>query len=465
MTLRTLMLGGLLSTTVGCIPKTDDTSGLEDDTSATGDDTSTTGDDTSGSGDDTADDTALPPPIIATVRGTITVEAFVDGPDGREEVDEAAYFDGGFPYGPIFVTGTQDDGSGGLSYKGSDAILSPTFAGDTYEMTVTLAEDGSIRVFAILDEQRNYIIQTTDPVGVYPDDVAVIDGDVVNDVDITILVEANTNPGGGGGGGGGGGTGSGGGGPGCDVNLSGDFDVVSTSFVAGRAGLAMLTSTSGDGPVQWGWVEPAVTATGGEGTYSFDACPSQGQMNLVGAWDSNANTLIDPHDQWGAYVVAPDTDGNPVTIGTTDMSGMDIQVPIGEGESPLSVVPFVQISGNVSVGGGTFDDLPAGTTVYVAALKYRPSGAVSASTMESDAYDYEAVEWPDLTGNSSFAYDLGVPAGTVVYLWAYADEDVDGLVNESGEAVASGGTDDNGRMNTGSSDHTEDLELGYAATR
>jgi hypothetical protein len=458
MTLRTLMLGTLLTTLMGCPPKDDGSSGAGDDTSGIGDDTSVSGDDTA-TGDDTAEDTGEPPPppVTATVSGTVTVEAYIDGPDGREEVDEAVYFDGGFPYGPVFVSGTQDNGSGGLSYKGSDAILSPTFTGDAYEMTVTLTEDGSIRVFAILDEQRNYIIETHDPIGVHPDDVAIVDGGVLTGVDITILVEANTDGGSGGGGGGGG--------PGCDVNISGDFDVVSTSFVAGRVGLAMLTTTAGVGPVQWGWVEPAVTATGGEAPYDFDACPSQGQMNLVGAWDSNANTLIDPEDQWGAYVTAPDTDGNPVTIGATDLSGLDIQVPIGEGESPLSVVPFVQITGDVSVGGGAFDDLPAGTTVYVAALKYRPSGAVSATTMESDAYDYEAVEWPDLTGNSSFAYDLGVPANTEVYLWAYADEDVDGLVNESGEAVASGGADDNGRMNTGATDQSEDLELGYAGTR
>jgi hypothetical protein len=227
----------------------------------------------------------------------------------------------------------------------------------------------------------------------------------------------------------------------------------------------MLTTTTGEGPTDWGWVEPAATAAGGEGAYAFETCPNQGQMNLVGAFDSNSNGLIDPADTWGAYVAVPDTNGNPISITSSDLSGYDIQVPLGDGETPLSVVPFVSLTGNVSVGGGTFDDLPAGSTVYVAALKYRPSGALSVASIESDSYDLEQIEWPDLTGNASVAYDLGVPAGSVVYLWAYADEDVDGLVNESGEAIASGGSDDNGRVATGSSDQSEDLELGYAGSR
>ena len=98
----------------------------------------------------------------------------------------------------------------------------------------------------------------------------------------------------------------------------------------------------------------------------------------------------------------------------------------------------------------------------MAALKYRPSTGVSVTSIEADAYDYETFEWADLTGNTSVAYDLVVPANTAVYLWAYADEDADGNVNESGEAVASGGTDDNGRQAVTTVSINQDFQLGYA---
>lgn len=420
--------------------------------------------DTDGIDPDTADTdtdsdsgTDSEPMVTATMRGTVTVEAYLEGPDGREAVDEAAYFGDTFPFGPIFVSATSDNGTT-LRYVGSDAVLTPSFSGNTYELTVSLPADGPVGVFASLDQDNNLVIETDDPIGVHPDEVDITDGAVFEDVDITILVDA-ASVGSGSGSGSDSGSGSGGD-PSCDITIDGDFNITSTSFSTGSLALAMLTTTSGVGPTDFGWVDATASSTGGEGNYSFETCPGQGEMNLVGAFDSNANGVIDPSDIWGAYVSAPETDGNPVSITTSDLSGYEIQVPIGEGDSPLSIVPFVSLTGNVSVQGGTFDDLPAGSTVYVAALKYRPAGTLSTTSLESDSYDFEKVEWPDLTGNTSFAYNLGVPAGSSVYLWAYADEDVDGLVNETGEAIAPGGGTA-GRVETGTTDQSADLELGY----
>ena len=81
-------------------------------------------------------------------------------------------------------------------------------------------------------------------------------------------------------------------------------------------------------------------------------------------------------------------------------------------------------------------------------------------SLESIAYDYDLFEWPDLTGETVKDWRLAVPSNTIVYLWAYVDEDVDGIVNESGEPVASGGEDSAGTMSTGvdNSDHTLELE-------
>ena len=189
-------------------------------------------------------------------------------------------------------------------------------------------------------------------------------------------------------------------------------------------------------------------------------------MNLVGAWDSNDNGLIDPADHWGAYASEPGVDGNPVAVGTADLEGYAVEIPLSGSEDAgtpgISVVPFVQITGTVSVKDGTFDDLPSGTTVYVAALYYRPSADLAVSTLADRSYDLESWDWTELTGKASVDFSLGVPADTVVYLWAYADEDGDGTVNESGEAVASGGTADDGSLDSGTTPSDHSLPLDHA---
>ena len=158
--------------------------------------------------------------------------------------------------------------------------------------------------------------------------------------------------------------------------------------------------------------------------------------------------MADPLDRWGAYVSEPDVDGNPITVGDADLTGMDIQVPLGD-ESGINIVPFVSWSGEVSVYDGVFDDLPTGSEVYVMALKYRPSGDVAISTLEDNSYDVQTFSWADLSGQSSVSYSLRVPGNSIAYLWAYADEDGDGVVNESEEHVSSGGTHQDGKLPTG----------------
>jgi hypothetical protein len=166
-------------------------------------------------------------------------------------------------------------------------------------------------------------------------------------------------------------------------------------------------------------------------------------------------------------VLGPETDGNPVIIEENDLNDYPIHIPVYEDETlnesaGLSVVPFTWIKGSVGVNGGSFDELTEGSTVYVAALKYRPTLDLAVSSLESNAYDYESFEWPDLTGRNSVDYELGVPAGTVVYLWAYADEDGDTIINESNEMVASAEGDDSGRLETTDASMSRSMYLGYA---
>ena len=168
----------------------------------------------------------------------------------------------------------------------------------------------------------------------------------------------------------------------------------------------MLADSDGGGPVDWVWFDAQEDGDGGTAEYLIPACQDLGELFLVGAFDTNGNEIIDPEDTWGAWTDESGEDLNPVHIGSEDLLDHLIGIPIGDGSSPLALVPFVQLGGTVSVQDGSFDDLAAGTTVYVAALKYRPSNDVLVSTLETVAYDFEIFEWPDLSGQNVMDFRL-----------------------------------------------------------
>jgi hypothetical protein len=105
----------------------------------------------------------------------------------------------------------------------------------------------------------------------------------------------------------------------------------------------------------------------------------------------------------------------------------------------------------------TLVELPETTSIYVSALKYRPTSDVNVSDLV-DGYDYEAFN-PSEVQSDDLEYEMIVPANTVAYLWAYADVDNDGRINEAGEPVSSAGDDENGRVATGESSWTYDFDL------
>ena len=232
-------------------------------------------------------------------------------------------------------------------------------------------------------------------------------------------------------------------------------------------GLAMLANMDGTGPVHYDIFDVTGDGAGSaSGDYAMtDVCPSLGSVQLLGSIDSNENGLFDPDDTSGAYVVAPDTNGNPIYVDTADLTDYEVQIPIlnattGEEEdNRIELVPFVILSGTLRYGTGTFDDLDPGSSIYVAALKYRPNTSVSTSAVISNAFDYVEFPWADLTGQSEVSYSLVVPGNADLYLWAYADTDLDGTLNETGEPVASGGAD-MGYIATGSTNEVYDLIMG-----
>ena len=401
-----------------------------------------------------------------TVSGTVEVELYTMNGSNREAVDpsvleEIEALD--FPFGAIFVGGYQDpEDTGSEDYKGTDTISLPEWGENPFEMTVVEADmaDG-LHVYAALDYNQNTIIESSDPTGIWPTEIQVIEGKDVDDVKIVILAEYHeSGPGGGGSGGGGD----------CGTD-DGTRPIISGPVTVGKQyegdGVAMLLNADGTGPVHWTefTVTPDEDGAAGTSSYAMTVCPELGTMQLTGIIDDNSNGLYDPADTNGAYVTAPDTNGNPINVASADLVDYELQIPIinpdtGEEEdNRIELVPYVRISGDITYGSGTFDDLDPGTKVYVAALKYRSDTSVTLASVTANAYDIQEFDWNDVTGEASLPYELLVPGNTELYLWAYADLDLDGTLNEVNEPVASANSSRSGRVTTGMSNLVLDLLL------
>ena len=491
-----LLTAGLLTACPDTLPGKGGAMGST--TSTTDDGTGTSGPGTTDtqSPEDTADtadsgapeDTAEPPPpdpIHATLRGTVEVQPFrwVDGVREAVPADELSAY--GYPFGALFIAAYNDPRGNGVEvYRGTTAIGAPSFGPNSFEITATLDEAGQVYVYASLDENGNTIVESAEPIGIYPSAVDVVDGAVIEDVSILVVVDwdlwlATWGSGGAGGSGGSGGSGgaggsggsgsSGAGGVGCDLVIAGD--VVIHSAYTGR-GLAMLQNSDGTGPTDWAWFDAVADGSESAAQYSMTTCPDQGAMRLVGAFDSNENGLIDPADTNGAYVSSPGVNGNPISIANTDLVEHTLELPVlvenddgtvsvdEDADNGLALVPFVFLTGTITVDGGSFDDWDSGTSLYVTALKYRPQSSVSTASFASDAYDTEVVPWSALTGQSAVSYQLLIPANTTVYLWAYADTDLDQVCNEVNEPVGNGGARPDGDLSLGTSNVVEDFVMG-----
>lgn len=421
------------------------------------------GDNGGGGGDDggpdTGGDTGEEPMVPATLTGTVRVQLYQDTPDGNREFiswEESGYGDS-FPFGPIFVGAAWVGQSGALRDAGNTTILTPTPAGDTFELSVDLTNvQGEIHVYAALDYYQDGIIHSADPFGLWPQDFTLYPGDELGEINLTILVPYEDF----------GGLPAGESGPGdasgcTDITLSGPAEVT-VPWDGGRAA-AMLFTRDNEGPFNWSFFEPESTPEGtATGSWSFQTCADLGRVKLLAATDENANDLIDPADLWGGYAPTLDVSGNPLAVASTDLDDLRVQIPLivdGEG---LSVVPFATLSGTVRTGTGTFDDLPAGSRLLVTALKRRPNREFPEADLLADGYDWQIFEWSELQGRTSLDWALTVPSNTIVYLWAYADFDADGVYNEADEAIGSGGLDATGRLSTETGVSGRELVLGFA---
>lgn len=393
--------------------------------------------------------TTEPDPIHGQIRGMVSVQFYRDTAMGREYVDWAdTPWPDSFPFGSIFVAAVQATETGGLKYRGDDTVMAPVNTGDEYALTVELPESGEVNLTATLDFNRDGVLSTSEPYGVHPDQIIVTDGSKVGDKDIVILVDydyAYAYFFGGGGGGG------------CSTYITLSGDAILTSPWAGGDVAVLAYDTAGNGPYDgFARGEPTTSGGGAEMPFQLGLCNVSSQDVVIrGAWDRNGNELIDPADLWGALISKPDVDGNPLTVGTTDIAGLEVQIPLGDGEYDLSVVPFVRISGSVLYeGGASFDGLPAGSNVYAAALLYRPTGDITVSYFRRTAYSVSEWEPSDYAGKTSLPYAMWVPTNTIVYIWGFVDHGPtpDGVVNTPDEIVGSGGSGVDGRTPIGRTD-------------
>jgi len=393
----------------------------------------------------------------AIIEGTVTVSLYTLDQDGEYIYVDWDAYNGEYPFGANFVAAYVTDKEEEV-YIDQASITSPDINGDKFEFEVHEEGLSGLRIFAANDYWNDGVIGTADPIGNYPD--VIYDTDLDNDyniitgIDINILVpywdgavDSSV-------GGYGWGYGNGYGGGGTDSCVVGEIygDVIVTTSYAGGDAAAMLLDLEGNGPYNTDWATLEEDGGGASGGYSMGFCSDPAQMNLVGAYDSNYNGLIDPAgDTWGVYVTEG-LESNPVDLIPGELYA-DIQIPFGDAAGFLDLTPFVRISGVID----TLVELPEGAAVYAGALKYRPTSDVYVSDL-ADGYDYEAFN-PEQVQEGEMRYEMIVPANTITYLWAYADIDNDGRINEAGEPVASAGDEENGRVATGDSSWNYDFDL------
>jgi len=433
-----------------------------------------TGDDDSGDDDDSGEEE--PTGVHGTIEGTVNVQLFEldDNDDLVYLAWEDSCFGDVFPYGSIFVAAySTDEETGVETYYTEDVIAAPSC--DSSENTYSLAVDtdlvDEVNVYAVLDKWGDRIIGATDPLGIYGDPIAMEDGETVSDVNVEIVTQywcgegscPDCPPS----------WGDGScwswdgsawvyicsGGGSCDaMTLAGDL-FVEVPYNGTGSDAATMLMLPGSGEPYYAQLDLGLTATadGAEGTWGYSLCQNSGTFDARGCWDSNGNLLYDPDDTWGQVVDAFGAPQGTVTIGTEDLLDQTMVIPI-EG-SEIEIVPFVRLSGDVSLNDGDFDDLLAEypeATLYVTVLKYMPSGDIAVDELEQ-AYDYLSWGPDDLAGQSSVSYSVMAPGNTTVYLWANVDLDADGTLNESEDPVGCPG--ESCRISTGDASQT-DLDIG-----
>lgn len=403
-----------------------------------GGDTGGLGLDTAADGGDSGD-SADAPDGPATLSGTVRVALTWE--DDAGDVIEYGWDEatgGTYVFGAVFVAVyTEDEQTGVQTYRDTVTIPAPAIDGDAWELVVDAPEDaGALHLYAAVDYWGDGILGSDEPIAAWPEVLVLEPEEVRSGLDLTIAAPwgpywwaLNYS----------------GGGDYDTLTLDGTADVVSDYAAGGRCA-ALLYDTDDLGPYHWGFFTPDDHGDGtADGPWSFASYVGYGDMKLLGACDSDVSGLIDPADAWGTVTEGSD-DENPIQVDQDALTGLVLTIPF-EGVR-ANVVPYVTLSGAVVPADG-FDAWPEGSVLYVAALQ-TPAGADLSTDALDDAYDVATYSGDDLAG-ASLDYALVVPPSRTVYVWAFADTDGDGVLNEPGEPI---GNPSGGRVAVGRESQT-----------
>ena len=288
-----------------------------------------------------------------------------------------------------------------------------------------------VYIYAAIDVLGDGVIGSDDPRGVWPHAVSYTDGHIETDVDMTILAQAASDII-------------------CEgesINITGDA-YVTVDYWGGNISV-MLMDSEGNGPLHVVKATEVNSGAGATTDYTLEVCADYGDSQLIACWDSNLNGVFDPGDRWGVFSTDGQADSNPVFVGNANMNNYPVWLPLGD-RPGVDIIPFVTLRGSIGMMDGQLNSLPTGSTVHVVALKYRPNTGFD-PTQGDISYDIHSFDWSELSTATTLDWDLVVPSDTFIYLWAFADTNADGMVNQSGEPIASGGTDENGKLPTGTS--------------
>lgn len=416
---------------VACFPG----KGGDGDTGDVGGDTGVDVEDTDGDGDGDDGDDSDVEEGPATLRGRVTVALYQTGEDGEiEEVSWADATGGVWPFGALFVAAyVEDEETGEQTWLASQTFSQPSVDGEDFELVVEDVQDleAPVALYAAVDYWGDRILGSGEPSAVRTG-IALEPHDEVEGLDLAITSPYAFGSGGG---------------VATPVVVSGDMEY--DGDWAGGECVSLLYDSTDYGPYTWNWFTPGEDDAGAvTGTWAYSIWDSFGDAHLRGACDDNLNLLIDPADVWGT-VVEDGHDDNPVPLGSDAVPDQHLVIPFAGARS--SVVPAVDIGGDVYYGDG-FETMPAGTVVYVVALRTPPSHEISVADFIS-AYDVVELSGDDLTG-VRIDWTLEVPTWKTVYVWGYADTDGDGTVNEATEPLGNPGS--NGRVTV-----TDDDVSGY----
>ena len=234
-------------------------------------------------------DTGEPPPAIqGNFTGGIDVQLFtLSQTNNREFISWVeAYPDGTFPFGNIFVGAYYIDTTGETVWVGSDVIEDPKATGNVFDIEYELNLAQEVRVFAILDFNKDTITGTDEPLGVYPRGIRVEpDETSFENLGIDILSPLYEPI------------------PDCaggvdQISISGEAILTST-YEEGDGDIAVILMKVGNvGPIHSQIVTPEPDGNGAVGDYVLFTCPydSSFPVLLKGIWDSNLNGMFDPID-------------------------------------------------------------------------------------------------------------------------------------------------------------------------